>query len=72
MARRRLSSGLVSLPGRVSAVDQPLYQQHLPQEADMRAVLPTRAFSEFKAQVRLVLTFWISWLTGRTAPFYTL
>ena len=29
-------------------------------------------FMEFKAQVHLVLTFWISRLTGRPASFYTL
>lgn len=29
-------------------------------------------FMEFKAQIHLVLTFWISWLTGRAASSYML
>lgn len=33
---------------------------------------PPDIFMEFKAQVHLVLTFWISWLTGRAASSYML
>lgn len=64
----RLSRG-----GWVSAVYQPLYQQPRPrgEPSALHSRLPD-IFLEFKAQVRLVLTFWISWLTGRPASFYTL
>ena len=63
---------LISL-GWVSAVDQPLYQQPFPggESSVLHSPLPD-VFTEFKAHAGSALTFWISWLTGRPASFYTL
>lgn len=64
----------ITLTGWISAVYQPLYQQPLPwgEESSVPHSRLSDIFMEFKAQVHLVLTFWISWLTGRPASFYTL